>query len=438
MPTIGKFFEKMVNSRLQKMIERKISPCQHGFVKNRSTSTNLMEFVDFVLCNMELSNQIDALYTDFWKAFDTVDQRKLTAELRKFDLHPKVIKWIWSYLRNRKLSVKIGACFSTSFVVNTGVPQGSHLGPTLFILFINSLIEKMLNFGVRILLYADDAKSYAVVNNAIDAADFQRGINVLNDWCTENKLKLNVNKCKIMTFHRKQRPFINEYRVGDEFVERVTEIRDLGVLLDTKLVFNRHIDTIIAKSFASLGFLKRICSNMYDPYTLKSLYCAHVRSILEYACVVWQPFYQIHIDRIERIQRKFTKFALRYIDWNNENNPEPSYQSRCQLIALETLNRRRTNTSFFFFYDLLNGFIDAPHLLDLIDMNRPMRSLRSNGTEMIRIPTHRTNYGQNRPLNRVGRLFNAIDDNIRLNISRNGFRSQIKSLQVTPDLTIVQ
>lgn len=101
----------------------------------------------------------------------------------------------------------------------------------------------------------------------------------------------------------KQRPFITDYYIGDEIIERLSQIRDLRILLDTKLDFSAHIDSLIARAFANLGFLRRICSNMYGPYTLKCLYCAHVRSILEYASMIRQPYYQIHCDRIERIQR---------------------------------------------------------------------------------------------------------------------------------------
>lgn len=84
--------------------------------------------------------------------------------------------------------------------------------------------------------------------------------------------------------------------------------------------------------------------------------------LLEYACTVWRPSYEVHIHRIESIQRKFTRFAIRYINWDNERNQIPSYSARCQLIGLETLERRRVNADLFFVYDLLNGFLDAPTL----------------------------------------------------------------------------
>lgn len=186
----------MVNSRIRKLIEGKITSCQHGFINNRSTSINVMEFTAFSLYRIESGNQIDVLYTDLLKVFDRVDHRTLIIKLKQFELNTNVIQWIWSYLRNRKLKVKIGVSFSPFFITNSGVPQGSHLGPTLFTMFINDLAEKMNS--VNILLYPEDTKSYAIVNNANDAARFQSGINTLSNWCTENKLPLNIQKCKIM------------------------------------------------------------------------------------------------------------------------------------------------------------------------------------------------------------------------------------------------
>lgn len=433
LPTIGKFFESLINKRIKCQIANKISIRQHGFVNKRSTSTNIMEFADFALNAMEGGNQIDVLYTDFLKAFDRVVHRILIRKLMNFELHSNVIKWIWSYLRNRKLRVVIGGYSSSSFDTNSGVPQGSHLGPTLFTMFIDDLAQESTSRGVFVLLFADDTKIFSIVNNARDAAIFQSSIDRLHAWCIQNELQLNVSKCKIMSFYRRDTRYVSEYGIGDVQLERVEECRDLGITMDRTLSFNSHVDTITAKAYASLGFLKRMCSNMHDPYTLKSLYCAHVRSVLEYACVIWHPQYQTQIDRIESIQRKFTRFALRYLNWNIDNNPWPTYETRCKMISIESLERRRMNANIFFIYDLLRGNLDAPQLLNRIVINEPVRSLRSNGNELIRVTTHRTNYGQNAPLNRMSRLFNRIDDGIRRSENRNSFHSLIKSLQMTPN-----
>lgn len=127
----------------------------------------------------------------------------------------------------------------------------------------------------------------------------QRAIDALIDWCTLNRLPLNLSKCKIMTFHRSTRPLMVNYHVGSLELDRVKEHCDLGILLDNKMTYNWHIDTVIAKSYAMLGFIKRMCSNIDEPYALKSLYCAFIRSKLEFASIVWQPFYDVHIKRIE-------------------------------------------------------------------------------------------------------------------------------------------
>lgn len=206
-------------------------------------------------------------------------------------------------------------------------------------------------------------------------------------------------------------------------LDRVTEHMDLGVLMDTKLSFLRHIDTVIARAYSMLGFIMRICSNMDEPYALKSVYVAFVRSRLEYASMVWQPYYNIHSNRIESIQKKFLVFALRNLGWNI-SYILPPYAARCGLIGLESLERRRINASVFFIYDLLKGVINSPELLSLVNFNTSDRNLRR--PLLLRPTLHRTNYGQNEGLNRMIRLFNKIGH--LYHVDRNKFRSEVKGL----------
>lgn len=322
--------------------------------------------------------------------------------------------------------VKINFAYSHEFAVSSGVPQGSHLGPTLFIMFINDISTYV--DSVKLLLYADDAKLISAVNNAEDAALFQQCIVRLHEWCNTNKLHLNIKKCKIMSFYRKKCPHIASYRIENDIITRVLECSDLGVIVEPDLSYRKHIDTIIAKSFSLLGFIRRMCSNMQDPFTLKSLYCALVRSNLEYALVVWHPHYQVHIDRIERIQRKFTRFALRCMNWNNSNMPP--YNVRCQLLSLESLHRRRINANIFFIYDLIENNIDAPLLKNQLPFNN--REIILRNPSYFYIPQRRTNYGCNEPIIRMCRIFNLIDACIQTCPNRNTFRQSVKSLQDIP------
>lgn len=216
------------------------------------------------------------------------------------------------------------------------------------------------------------------------------------------------------------------YKLGEHSLQRVFEFKDLGINLDTKLSFPRHIEIITAKAYSMLGFVKRICSNMMNPYALKSIYCAFVRSKLEYASVVWNPFYGSGSNAIESIQKKFVIFALRKSGWRSDTFVLPPYSVRSQLIGLELLERRRSNASVFFIYDIFHGFIDAPALVYMLEHNDSSHTTRNN--RMFRIEHHATNYACNHPMTRMCTIFNEISIHHVSSTSRDNFRSRIKAL----------
>lgn len=423
LPTIGKFFESLVCKYLYNQLINTLSVNQHGFIRGRSTTTNLVEFTNFLLCNIESGYQIDVVFTDFSKAFDRILHSILIDKICSFGIHGSMLKWIWSYLTGRYQYVKANKCSSKIFPVHSGVPQGSHLGPLFFVMFINDVSE---SFQVaRCLMYADDLKLYTKIKSLEDAFLLQNDLNLLYKWCTKNKLPLNINKCKVMSFHRKSNPVIHDYILNNDNLVRVNEFKDLGVIFDEKVNFIKHIDYITSKAYCMLGFIKRICSNMSDPYTLKTIYCAYVRSHLEYANVVWQPTYSNQITRIESLQNKFLIYALRNLNWNDSFNL-PSYSTRLNMLSLESLERRRFNSSVFFAFDLISNVVDAPNLLSLVPFNAPCRRTRSS--VIFRRSVHRTNYGSYEPINNMLSNFNVINFSFDFNESRAVFRNKVKLL----------
>jgi hypothetical protein len=135
--------------------------------------------------------------------------------------------------------------------------------------------------------------------------------------CEANALELNVGKCKSITFSRLRLPIEFSYILGGIILDRVDFINDLGVIMDSKVYFTGHIDVTVGKALTMLGFVKRLLCEFKDPYTLKALYVSLVRLKLLYASCVWQPFYGAHIVRIERVQKKFVRYALRGLGWTD-------------------------------------------------------------------------------------------------------------------------
>lgn len=424
LPTMGKLFEAIVCEKLTNHFMKYLSSRQHGFVRGRSAETNLLELTQKGLDTIESGRQLDVIYTDFRKAFDRVDHGILLLKLSKMGVNSSMLDWISTYLSNRRQYVLVEGERSQTFHVGSGVPQGSHLGPLLFLIFVNDVV-KIFKFA-KCLLYADDLKVYASISSIRDAVNLQRDLDSLALWCQANNMQLNIAKCKVLSFHRNTSPIFFEYKIDDRQLERVKTMKDLGLLFDEKFTFNEHIDSIVAKAYSRLGFMKRICYSFDDPYCLRSIYMSLVRSILEYGSIVWNPGYASHSDRIESIQKQFVLYALRRLGWRRDNFVLPSYEDRCRLINLETLANRRNNGSLFFMYDLLNGFLNAPDLREFfVYVDFSERSLRV--TKILRVDPHRTNYGFFSPVSRLSILVNKFSPYFLQSQSRGSFRESVRS-----------
>lgn len=206
-------------------------------------------------------------------------------------------------------------------------------------------------------------------------------------------------------------------------LQRVYSIKDLGITLDSKLKFNEHISKTIAKANSMLGFLRRNTADFDDIYALKALYCSLVRSGLEYGVQIWAPYRGVHELRIENVQKRFVRFALRRLPWIDARNLPP-YEHRCALIGLQTLTERQTFLRRMFIFDMLTNRIDCSCLLQRISFRAPNRQLRV--ASLLWIPGHRTDYGRNNPLDRSCELFNTVYDEFDFNVSRIEFKNRIE------------
>ena len=188
--------------------------------------------------------------------------------------------------------------------------------------------------------------------------------------------------------------------------------------MDSKLTFRDHISYVTSKASMNLGFMFRIAKHFRNTQCLKTLYCSLVRSILEYAAVVWAPFYQISIIRLESIQHKFVRFALRFLPWNNPQDL-PCYEDKCKLLGLDLLSTRQDVAKAMFIADLIQFKIDCPCLLQQINFDIQRRNLRVY--HLLRLSGARTNYGHHEVVRSMCRVFNRCSD-FDFNLSRNSVR----------------
>lgn len=376
---------------------------QHGFRRGRSTITNLVLYSNDILKCFESGMQVDSVYTDFSKAFDKVNLNLLVAKLSALGISGSLLSWIRQFLYGRTQIVKYKNFRSREFGVSSGVPQGSHLGPLLFNLFINDLGTAL---DCRFLLFADDMKIYSPIRDVADSFHLQDQLDKFFEWTALNCLALNISKCKTITFSRSKISFNFHYSINGSILARVGSVDDLGLRLDNQLNFREHIHGITAKSYRNLGFVYRN-SYGFSPETLKLLFCSLVRSGLEYGSCVWSPIYRCHVDSIERIQNKF----LRVLDYRSGGHFNGDTSRIRKYFHLDTLEKRRTCSDVCFLFKLLDGTVDCAEVLNLVGFNVPIRTTRN--THLFRISTHRTNYTLNsfptRTLKFVNSHLNSVD-----------------------------
>lgn len=365
--------------------------------------TNLMETTALAHEAFEIGAQLQVFLADISKAFDGVNIVKLIRKLAKFRVSNEFLCWILSYLKSRRQCVKDGSAKSDYFDVPSGVGQGSILGPLLFIAFFDDSDSKLP--GVYSSNFTDDKKLLSIIKDQNDVRRLQEAIDRFIAWCEANDLSVNKSKCKMMIYHTKKRPIINDCTINGEIIQSVTEVRDLGVLLNHKMNFKRHIEFIHDKANAARQFVKRQ-SFYFEKDIIKILYFALVRSNLEFASVIWSPHYTTHKKFVESTQKQIVMLLNGDFQKRAENNYVlPPYTERCASLDIQSLVRRRVNAPVLFIHSIISGKYNAPALQDRLDLNRGVRSLRN--PEFIRIKTCRTDHSTASPFNIACQAFNC-------------------------------
>jgi hypothetical protein len=398
---VAKVLEKIVHAQVSSVLKNSIDSTQHGFVQHRSTVSNLALLNDFISESMDSGHQVDVIYTDYSKAFDRIDHDILISKLYLIGIRGDLLRWFKSYIKNRCQSVVISNYMSSWVSIPSGVPQGSLLGPLLFNIFVNDI---RANFQYsRLLSFADDMKIFAKIVSISDAYALQSDLSRLDSYCVKNKLDLNPSKCFTVTFSRSLNVISTPYSLKGNVLKKVASMRDLGVIHDSKLIFDEHIDSIVCKAAKSLGFIMRSSACFTRPKTLKILYCAYVRSRLEYASQIWNPQYQIYVDRIERLQTKFIRFLCYKMRVNYSSN---NYYELCRKHHLIPLVKRRAIADIVYLVNIIKGNVDCPNLLSKISLNVPTRRFRK--FRPISIYKSRTKYRKNSLLGRAGSSLNKV------------------------------
>ena len=323
-------------------------------MRSRSCSSQLLSVL-LVLHSigeaLDKNKQTDILYLDFAKAFDTVDHATLIEKLKWYGVTGQLLDWFSDYLMDRSQRVVIDGEASVRLPVTSSVPQGSLVGPLLFVIFINDLPDA-IHEHTSTALYADDTKLHRTILAAKDCNILQQDLTSLNTWSHESNLTFNASKCKVFTVTRRKSPVIHEYHLSDVILQRVQEEKDLGVTISSNLSWDLHVTRIVLKANRMLGLLKRTCPLNSGIKVRRTLYLSLVKSQISYATVVWSPASVKLRTILERVQRRATRWILR------TRIGEMSYKQRLLTLALLLLTYDRELRDLVFLYNCIFGYTD--------------------------------------------------------------------------------
>jgi hypothetical protein len=393
-----KVLEKFIRDHIVNHMKKNtlFSPKQFGFISGRSTSLQLLYVLERWTKILDEGGSLDCIYLDFMKAFDKVPHQRLLYKLQRYGISPEITSWIQSFLLNRKQRVRVMNSYSEWAPVTSGIPQGSVLGPILFVIYINDLPD---NLKSECYMFADDTKVFKDINDIEDNKILQNDIQELENWSDKWLLRFHPDKCKVLSAG-KQKTQQFKYTLCNTELQYSNKEKDIGVVVDNQLNFEDHMNEKINKSNSIMGLIRRTFTYIDTP-TFLMLYKALVRPHLEYANSVWNPYKKKHITALENVQRRATKLIPGFKDM--------TYENRLRKLKLPTLAYRRKRGDMIEAFKLTSGLYDTalPSLLEI------QKNTRTRGHSK-KLYQHRSNKDirKNFFTNRIINIWNSLPENV--------------------------
>ena len=419
-----KLFERILRMKIVDFIDKNnlIAAEQYGFRTGRSCMSQLLNHYEKLITILEESSNADALYLDMSKAFDKVDHRTLLRKLKALGIGGKVHEWLTAFLTNREQVVMVDGKKSKPEKVLSGVPQGTVLGPILFILYINDITKVIRN--TYIMIFADDSKLIKEINSLRDRELFNEDIIAVTEWAAANKMELNKLKYQLIQYGKNDE-LKQPYKIDESTeVMKSDTVKDLGILMSENMQFNEHIVEIKNKAKGVAAWILRLVKSRSEE-TIMLLYKTYVRPHLEYACSLWSPHLKKHIELLEGIQRTITAKI--------QGLEELSYHDRLKALNMFSLQRRRERYDIIHLWKIQQGIITNDLNLTFYETPRYGWRCRRNiiQTRRKQLSTIR----QYSFTSRAGALFNSIPKKVKNAKSLQVFKKRLDSyLKLIPDL----
>jgi hypothetical protein len=404
--TVSKVFERIFYTRLLAFLKEQniLYLLQFGFREGHSTQQAIIKLLESVIESLDSGNYSAAIFLDFSKAFDTVNHNILLKKLDHYGIRGIGNKWVDSYLSDRTQFSTFGGCRSDITSITCGVPQGSILGPLLFLLYINDLGSIFRN--INTILFADDSN---LIANGTSLLDLERKINsdipLLINWLRTNRLSLNLKKTHIMVFGRgtKARDQHIEINIDGTTLDVVTETKFLGIMVDNGLTWKSHANYLHKKLSKSIGILSRARKFLNLP-TLKQLYFSFLFPYLSYGNIIWGRAAEITLDPIFKIQKR----AIRIIMNIKRRDSTKLVFKELNLLRLPEIY---TFSALLFMYQFKNHLLPIP-FDSFYTENRAFHHYPTRLASNLRVPLTRTKMAATFIKKTGVSLWNSLSDNI--------------------------
>ena len=376
---LSKLFEKVTQNIIMTHLKMYniLTPNQHGFRAGLSTETQLINVIDSISYSMDQNYRVDCIVTDFSKAFDVVPHSKLLLKCHNYGIRGVLLKVLENFLKGRTQQVKVDGVLSEETEVLSGVPQGTVLGPLLFLLYINDLPSNITSITK---LFADDCMLIRRIKDTQDENTLQSDLDKLSKWCDKWNMPLNLLKCNVIHFTRKISEILPQYMLKSETLKPVTDIKYLGITLNEKLNWSTHTKNTVNKAQKVLNLIKR---NFYKSSANTKImsYKTLVRPILEYASSAWNPHTKYDLGKLEKINRQAARLV------HNEYSRKPGTMT--ELLKEHnwpTMEERFTMNRVGMLHKIINSnssIVDKN--IRFSDYQRPRAA---NNKQILRPPTH--------------------------------------------------
>ena len=411
-----KIFERILRDKLINHLETNnlITPQQHGFRRYRSTLTQLLHHFDIILQILESNKNADTIYLDLSKAFDKVNHQILLHKLEQMKITGKVLVWIKTFLTNRTQQVIVNGHKSIPAKVVSGVPQGTVLGPALFILYMNNVTEFIKDIVIQ--LFADDSKITSAITNSSDRIKLLDALKSLFDWTTLNSMEFNQQKFQLLQIGSEDSLKL-PYKFNDITINKSKTVRDLGVLVSEDFSFKPYITEISDSTANFASWLLRTFRTRNEDVMLLFLK-TYLIPRLEYCSAAWNPHKINEIEQLEAVQRSFTSKI--------DNMEHLNYWERLEKLNLFSLQRRRERFLIIHTWKIYKQL--APNDLNLKFHMHTRLGIQADRLPLkaksVKVKTMRHNFfSHSGP-----RLFNLIPGQIKSADSIQSFKKRLDNL----------